>query len=131
MKTIDICKVNGFTQVHYTAAKVEYFKGVINANSDKLKSSLIKVNAMSVRNLKTKRAVHYFFADVLTIILVFLIKNIFYGSYKISAEPKITYPHTITNDKLLKKQELSGLKFSRIGWLLELKLWNMVHRQIC
>jgi len=25
MKTIDICKVNGFTQVHYTAAKVEYF----------------------------------------------------------------------------------------------------------
>ena len=24
MKTIDICKVNGFTQVHYTATKVEY-----------------------------------------------------------------------------------------------------------
>jgi len=25
MKTIDICKVNGFTQVHYTATKVEYY----------------------------------------------------------------------------------------------------------
>jgi len=25
MKTIDLCKVNGFTQVHYTAAKVEYY----------------------------------------------------------------------------------------------------------
>ena len=24
-KTIDICKVNGFTQVHYTATKVEYY----------------------------------------------------------------------------------------------------------
>ena len=48
--------------------------------------------------------------DELTIILVFLVKNISTEVVKISAEPKITYPHTITNDKLLEKAGTTPIK---------------------
>lgn len=59
--------------------------------------------------------------DELTIILVFLVKNISAEVVKISAEPNITYPHTITNDKLLEKAGTTPIKIFRIVLLLELK----------
>jgi biopolymer transport protein ExbD len=48
--------------------------------------------------------------DVLTIILVFLIKNVSTEAVKISAEKEIRYPTTITNDSILEKSEATPVK---------------------
>lgn len=48
--------------------------------------------------------------DELTIILVFLVKNINTQVVKISSDPSIHYPTTITNDKLLEKGETTPIK---------------------
>jgi len=48
--------------------------------------------------------------DVLTIILVFLIKNVSTESVKISAEANLMYPTTITNDALLAKAGTTPIK---------------------
>ena len=48
--------------------------------------------------------------DELTIILVFLVKNISTEAVKISAEPDLTYPTTMTNDKLLEKAGTTPIK---------------------
>lgn len=48
--------------------------------------------------------------DVLTIILVFLIKNVSTEAVKISSEAGMNYPTTITNDKLLEKAGTTPVK---------------------
>ncbi|MDY0152695.1 MAG: biopolymer transporter ExbD [Candidatus Cloacimonas sp.] len=48
--------------------------------------------------------------DVLTIILVFLIKNVSTESARISAEAGLNYPSSITNDKLLEKSGATPVK---------------------
>jgi biopolymer transport protein ExbD len=48
--------------------------------------------------------------DVLTIILVFLIKNVSTEAVKISAEPGIRYPSTITNEAIMEKAEATPVK---------------------
>lgn len=48
--------------------------------------------------------------DVLTIILVFLIKNVSTESVKISPEANLMYPTTITNDDLLAKAGTTPIK---------------------
>jgi len=48
--------------------------------------------------------------DVLTIILVFLIKNVSMETVKISELPDMTYPNTITNEKLMENPEVVPVK---------------------
>lgn len=48
--------------------------------------------------------------DALTIILVFLIKNVSFDSVKLSSEKDIRYPTTITNDLLREKAEATSVK---------------------
>lgn len=48
--------------------------------------------------------------DVLTIILVFLIKNVSTEAVKISSEAGMNYPTTITNEKLLEKAGTTPVK---------------------
>lgn len=48
--------------------------------------------------------------DVLTIILVFLIKNVSMEAVKISELPDMTYPSTITNEQLMENPEVVPVK---------------------
>ncbi|HQQ67303.1 MAG TPA: biopolymer transporter ExbD [Candidatus Cloacimonadota bacterium] len=48
--------------------------------------------------------------DVLTIILVFLIKNVSMEAVKISELPDMTYPTTITNEQLMENPEVVPVK---------------------
>ncbi len=48
--------------------------------------------------------------DVLTIILVFLIKNVSTEAVKVSAEAGMQYPTTITNDKMLEEAGVTPIK---------------------
>lgn len=48
--------------------------------------------------------------DVLTIILVFLIKNVSMEAVKVSELPDMTYPTTITVEKLAEKAEVTPVK---------------------
>jgi len=48
--------------------------------------------------------------DVLTIILVFLIKNVSTEAVKVSAEAGINYPSTITNDEMLEQAGVTPIK---------------------
>lgn len=48
--------------------------------------------------------------DVLTIILVFLIKNVSSEAVKVSQEAGIQYPSTISNDKLMEKAGTTPIK---------------------
>lgn len=74
------------------------------SSSDKIKKRVRRkvedVKGLSITSL----------LDVLTIILVFLIKNVSFESVKISSEKDIRYPTTITNDLLREKAEATPVK---------------------
>lgn len=69
---------------------------------------LKKRKAVEIQNLSITSLL-----DALTIILVFLIKNVSSEAARVSEERGITYPTTITNDKLLKNAAATPIKIFR------------------
>jgi hypothetical protein len=68
--------------------------------------------------------------DVLTIILVFLIKNVSMEAVKVSELPDMTYPTTITVEKLAEKAEVTPVKMYLIKFCLAMKACTLVRLRI-
>ncbi|MDD2227988.1 MAG: biopolymer transporter ExbD [Candidatus Cloacimonetes bacterium] len=75
-------------------------KSSSNRKTRRVRRKVDEVKGLSITSL----------LDVLTIILVFLIKNVSTESVKISTEKDINYPSTITNDLLMDKAEATPVK---------------------